>query len=661
MAYTPTNWINGQPPALNAENLNKIERGLVAANVDTTQISHTETAGYFNSNGTIAGAGSGTKEVYTEKIEVNPGDTLIFNWRFNEAHLFWYGYMLYDSQGERIGYRHDIPSLTNVNSYMFEYVADEAKYIAISYRTYGESNVLTLQKVQKVEYVQEQVQEAKSNINKIMTAQYSTVPGYIGVNGELVGASSTTQEKCTNALNVSGSSKLEYALAYPTQRAIWIGIGEYKKDGTFIRRDVPVNDVLLETSGSVTLDAECAYIKVSWRSYGDSDINLSIITSVYTMANEWEQRKQELDGITLTQTFTNPLRLNKCYDHLFVDRTGANITIPHESIYHARLSKKLGFDVIEANIMKTSDGVYVVNHGNGGKFGQYFHHIDGTTDISGTAFSSVTWQWIVNNVRYNSQFAKYQTRPCRLEEFLQECNQQGIIPFLQIVDNGVISLADKYLGKNNYIAYGGTRAQLPNGIIYHWVTRTSKADILAYCESIGRPFIYGMANPTAFTDAQLRDIIDTLHENGYLIGSSYVDTNWDKYAGMGFDVNGTQTRLNQITNGNLCNFETTTGFSDFTVVNAVEQDGKLVFNSWGSVTPKIGADTYSVAGFYLEISFTGTITVENCGEHTAKAYTSDGSFNRIISAPVINGAPRPVITGINGTVINDIKFKASRF
>lgn len=31
MSYTPTTWVNGQPPALNAENLNKIEQGIVGA------------------------------------------------------------------------------------------------------------------------------------------------------------------------------------------------------------------------------------------------------------------------------------------------------------------------------------------------------------------------------------------------------------------------------------------------------------------------------------------------------------------------------------------------------------------------------------------------------------------------------------------------------
>lgn len=38
MAYTPTQWVNGQPPALNAENLNKIEEGIADASENVEQL-----------------------------------------------------------------------------------------------------------------------------------------------------------------------------------------------------------------------------------------------------------------------------------------------------------------------------------------------------------------------------------------------------------------------------------------------------------------------------------------------------------------------------------------------------------------------------------------------------------------------------------------------
>lgn len=237
-------------------------------------------------------------------------------------------------------------------------------------------------------------------------------------------------------------------------------------------------------------------------------------------------------------------------------------TIPHESIYHVRVSKALGYDVIEANVHSTIDGVFIVNHLSHGNFGQYFHHVDNQTDISEVAVAYVTWQWIEENVRYNSQIEKYQTRPCRLEEFLGECRTQGLIPFIDVIDPRVTEIVEKYMG-GGYIAYNARRADCPNGIIYHWVSKPNKEEIVAYCESIGKPFIYGMANPKDFSEEELIDIVGELHKRGYYIGVSYDDNNWYKYAYYGFDFNGTQTRVNRIKEGNLCNYNSIFNFDNF--------------------------------------------------------------------------------------------------
>lgn len=355
-------------------------------------------------------------------------------------------------------------------------------------------------------------------------------------------------------------------------------------------------------------------------------------------------------------------RFKPCYDHLFVNRSGNNVTIPHESLYHVRLSKKMGFNTIEANVAATSDGVFVVNHLDSGKFGAYFHHVDGETDISNTALSSVTWDWVVQNVRYNSTIKKYQTRPCRLEEFLSECRQQNIIPFITSTNADVITIAEQYMGKDNYIAYGGSRANCPSAIIYHWVTKTTKEDILAYCESVGKPFIYGMSNPTAFTDAQLKEIINAVHEAGYWIGTSYSDVNWYKYSAMGMDFNGTQQLVNRIESGNLYNITSMYGFDNFITSNATETDGVLTFSAEGNIWPDIEDTTYDVCMIDIEIWFNGDISFYAIGEFTSTySYTSDGTQPVFLSIPIINGSPKWHIVAAADCVVYDIKFKASVF
>lgn len=396
-----------------------------------------------------------------------------------------------------------------------------------------------------------------------------------------------------------------------------------------------------------------------------SIFSITVVGNMLTLQddiNELKTSVEKAEKDSLPMVGANPFRIKPCYDHLFINNK-ADAVIPHESLYHVRLSKKFGFDVIEANVSATSDGVYVVNHLENSKFGNYFHHADGTTDISNTLLSSVTWDWVVQNVRYNSTIAKYQTRPCRLEEFLQECRQQDLIPFITSSDTNVIAIADQYMGKDNYIAYGASREDCPHAIIYHWVSSlTTKEAILAYCENIGKPFIFGLGNVESFTDAGLKELVETLHENGYMIGISYSDNNVHKYSAFGFDTIGTIRHINRIKGGNLCNINSIFDFSSFTYTNAELANGVLTFTSPGTISPKMPNTIYPVCGIDVEIDMIGTVTIPAVGEQkTAFNLYSDGSYPVFCTTPIINGSPAITINAAEGTVIRDISFKASVF
>ena len=357
--------------------------------------------------------------------------------------------------------------------------------------------------------------------------------------------------------------------------------------------------------------------------------------------------------------FPNPFRYKPIMDHLFVAIGAQYIIIPHESVYHVRISKSLGFNVIEANVQKTSDGHYFVNHLERGKFGKYFHHVDGTTDISNIAASSVTWAWIVANVRYNSTIEKFRTRPCTLDEFLGECKQQNLIPFVTSNDSDVVDIVRGYMG-DGFVAYDATRAVCPTEIIAHWKSLTTKADILSYCDTIGKPFIYSMQNPTDFTEQELKDIIATLHANGYLIATSYADTKLNDYIYLGFDMIASQNMINRIEQGNKVNVDTLYSFNDFTVSGATETNGTLVFSANGETTLNGDQTIHDAAMVDVEVWFNGEISIYptvSSGSHWD--YTSDGTKPVFISAPVIQGRAIPKITATNGTTIFNISVKAS--
>lgn len=350
-----------------------------------------------------------------------------------------------------------------------------------------------------------------------------------------------------------------------------------------------------------------------------------------------------------------------CYDHLFQNESPTSI--PPESLHHVRISRRMGFNMIEANTHKTSDDVYVVTHGVDGKFGPWFHSVDGQTDVPNTLISSVTWDWIVANVRYDSTIAKYRTRPPRLEEFLSECKQQNLIPFIQTgTDANIIAIADEIMGKNNYVAYAANRTVCPDGIIYQWRSESTLSNILAYCEQFGTPMIYGMSNPTDFTDSELHDIANALHKKGYLLGTGYADASWSRYRYLGFDILAAGKSINRIEYGNIANVQSMTGFSGFTVTNASEADGVLTFTDDGTITPNMDSNTHQLCGVDIEILFDGSITIPAIGlQQSSLTYTSDGDYPVFVSIPIINGSPKKTISVADGTVIYDLSYKVSEF
>lgn len=420
-------------------------------------------------------------------------------------------------------------------------------------------------------------------------------------------------------------------------------LGKKTADFTYTpSSDLTVN-ITARFNNSGTYAFECSYSESKSTIYTLED-DLIDLQSKFKLANSLNQ----------------PFKYKKRYDHLFSTRTGVNCTIPMQSLFHVRLSKKFGFDVIEGNVNKTSDGKYFVHHmAADDKFGSFFHHVDGVTDISNIVCTTVTWDWIEQNVRYNSSIAKYQTRPCTLEEFLGECRQQELMPMLEIIDLNVVAIADKILGKGNYIAYGGSRSLTPNAIMYQWKNLATKQEILDYCDQFGTPMIYGMALPSRFTDAELQEIIDALHEKGYQIGVSYVYEKASDYFYKGVDVDGSQNYINRIESGNLCNFSATFGFDDFTFTNATETDGVLTYSSNGTFAPDIANTVYQFCAIDIELVFDGTINVPAIGEASAVTITSDGTKPSYFAIPIINGSPLLTISVNSGTKIIDAKFKAS--
>lgn len=94
--------------------------------------------GYLNTNGNISTDGS-TQEVTTDYIPATKGDEFICSYSFDTSKSMWLAYCSYDANKRLIGSRNvPINSLSSASgTAVISVSANNARYIRISYRTYG--------------------------------------------------------------------------------------------------------------------------------------------------------------------------------------------------------------------------------------------------------------------------------------------------------------------------------------------------------------------------------------------------------------------------------------------------------------------------------------------------------------------------------------------
>lgn len=495
-------------------------------------------------------------------------------------------------------------------------------------------------------------------------------PGYYGGSGgtRIQPQGNTYFEKYTNWIYIGDTEKLYWRLNYQNSHtsAIWIAYVIKYRDKTMTRIVPEVPASAQGFSYEITVPENAEYISFTYRTYGETVTN-----EIYMILDQIQKRANDqmvLESTSETKRNTerasvgfNPYRLQPFHDHLFIDNDGLGMDgiIPSESLHHIRLSRRMGFTVIEGNVHAVSGDGYVVMHGKSGTFWKEVVHADGVTDVSGIRFSDQTFSWIRDNLVYDSSVARYRTAIPSLEEWLLECKANNLIPLISIPDNNVYSIVDSIMGKANYIAYNGSR-DYTSAMIVTYKSLASKAEILADCRSYGVPYMYTMANPTAFTDSELEDIVGSLHAEGYLIGIAgcyETEAEWQRVRRLGFDFSASGWRTPDIQFGNLCNLSSEPDFSAFTVSDGTVTD--VLTLPVGETVTWTGAGSVFVANMALHVVFSGEIYLA-CGRYADEiVLTDDGTKDIFFSSYLLDGIPAFTIKAKTETTINSLTFKAS--
>lgn len=366
------------------------------------------------------------------------------------------------------------------------------------------------------------------------------------------------------------------------------------------------------------------------------------------------------DKIKAVDARHNPLHGKKYYAHLFMDTIWADKepVFPSQSVFDIDCAKRLGFNIVEGNVHKTADGKYIVMHGVDGTLGWQVKTVNDEW-ASGVVIADTAYDDLRNNYRYRSKYEKYRTSITSLEEFLLECKKQSIVPFIQYVDDTMLQIVKNIVG-DDFILYQATREKY-DGMIYLWGNASAtKEQILSICDNYGAPFMYGLADPTSYTDAELREIVDGVHQRGCLIGwaGCYCtpETN-KKLLDLGFDFSGSGWDVNEFETGNLLNAKGDIDYSDFSTTGTVE-NSVLMLNAGDTVTVEELQETFLAKGS-LHIVFDGAITL-SMGSKINTSFVSDGFSDSWFSTYFMEEEPVFTITANDATRILSIDYKVSK-
>ena len=515
--------------------------------------------------------------------------------------------------------------------------------------------------------------------------------GYVQVSsGEWHDPNSTYKE--VTSYMIYGVDEFQAVLGFASSENHYVQVNVYDKNGGWIGGRVL--DTSTASSSTVycnlkDLGQNAVSFRLGYRSFGESctcAIKLlanaartaSALSEFMEAANDQFAGAGPVEANKIRSSLgSSLLRFDKYIDHLWSDgANGTNVKVPWESLTSVRLSKRMGFKCIEANVHALSDGNYLVIHGSTTPgyeaFGNSVEHVDGETDISAVAFADVTLAWVKENVRYKCVVPKYRVAPPSLQEFLRECKTLGIVAYVQAVSSDFATLkpeldiCNEIMGKDNYILYvrpdGGneTIRNYTSAPLARWASLSTKDGIVAWVQA-NQPCLYGMSNYTDFTDEQLLEIVNAVHTNGGLIGSAYLsETNRVRLIGLGFDYVSTKYNINDIESGNLCNLAADLAFTDFSTTGTVA-DNVLTLAAGETVSLATELDSSYLSGANLEIVFDGTITVDFGDFIDGVELTSNGSTVIPLSTYFIGTAPTFTITAVSSTDISSLTFKASKF
>lgn len=267
--------------------------------------------------------------------------------------------------------------------------------------------------------------------NQLVGAMW--VPGYVGEGGAIAEAGQNGEAYTENMIEVTPSNTyiIQYVRNHPGNYG-WLAVTEYDADGNYILRNTydenggGFSKALTWENNKVfyfvyTVSAATRYLRVSGRTWlfasgaTADDAKEALVAAKTIFKLNGEVSYPSYEKATLTAAINPNIKS--------VNHRGYNSVAPENTLSAFKLSKKMGFDIVEADVSFTADGHAVLLHDT---------TVDRTSNGTGTIGNLTLAS--VRSLDFGSwKSADYAGEKIpTFEEFISLCRNIGLHPYIEI-------------------------------------------------------------------------------------------------------------------------------------------------------------------------------------------------------------------------------------
>ena len=342
--------------------------------------------------------------------------------------------------------------------------------------------------------------------------------------------------------------------------------------------------------------------------------------------------------------------------------------VPENSIDAFRASARLGYRVVETDVLKTSDGQFVLMH-NSTINDTCRNASDYSVLAAPVAVADLTLASLRENYVLASNTPRYRRKVPTLQEFLLTCRELRLFPLVEIKDTPSITLFDVEKVVEACIDTLGVQGFALMSFNFGFVTHARKfaprieVQYLFNALTVADiDFVAGKL-PAAINvkyDALTAELVSHAHRLGVKVAAwTVVNNAYDRMLRMGVDYITTNLIAPDLLDKSAhLVVRSDVLYSPFTTTGIVDANGVLTLAQGQAVTFPTKAENYIELGsYYLGLDYKGTATVV-ANNSTGDIANSGDEFVRYSGQSVVYAlAPFFTVTaGVGGCVIKDIQF-----